>query len=126
MHLAAILKCRRGYLFTSLGLEERIRQMTGHSLATWTSGDEMSSSDEIASCQLRLDTQSRGAPVPPIKGIPILLFAGESQEEEDNAFVRWVHRKRHFTRMFALIASANVADVRLERRLRLDYTSLKV
>ena len=32
--------------------------------------------------------QARGAPVPAIKGIPILLFAGETTDEEDDAFVR--------------------------------------
>ena len=141
--LAATLEGRRGYLFTPLGLEERISQTTGHSLATWAIGAEPSSSDEVASRQvlrerylepfvttqsqykLRLDAQARGAPVPPIKGIPILLFAGESPDDEDNAFVRWVHRKRHLTSMFALRASANVADVRLERKLRYDYAKLK-
>ena len=94
MQLAAILEGRREYLFTPLGLEERIRQTTGHSMETWAIGAEPSSSDEVASRQvlrdryletflttqsqykLRLDTQARGALVPPIKGIHILLFAG--------------------------------------------------
>ncbi|CAI5733685.1 unnamed protein product [Peronospora destructor] len=143
MQLAATLEGRRGYLFTPLNVEERIRQTTGRSLATWAIGAEPTSSDEVASRQalrerylqphlttqsqykLRLDTQARGAPVPPMKGIPILLFAGESQEEEDNAFVRWVHRKRHLSSVLALRASADVADVRLERKLRYDYAKLK-
>ena len=118
--LAATLEGHRGNLFTPLDLKERIRQTTGHSLATWAIGAEPSSSDEVASRQvlcerylepfvttqsqykLRLDEQSRGAPVPPIKGISILLFAGESQEDENNEFVCWVHRKRNLTSMFAL------------------------
>ena len=143
MQLAADLEGRRGYQFTPLDVEERIRQTTGRSLATWAIGAEPTSSDEVASRQalrerylqphvttlsqykLRLDTQARGAPVPPMKGIPILLFAGESPEEEDSTFVRWVHRKRHLSSMLALRASANVADVRLERKLRYDYAKLK-
>ena len=96
MQLAATLEGRRGYLFTPLGLEERIRQKTGHSQEMWAIGAEPSSSDDVASRQvlcerysepfsttqsqykLRLDAQARGAPVPPIIGIPILSFADES------------------------------------------------
>ena len=69
--------------------------------------------------------QARGAPVSPIKGIPILLFAGEPTHEEDNAFVRLVHRTRRLSSMCALRASVAVADVRLERKLRHDYAKLK-
>ena len=74
---------------------------------------------------MRLQTQARGAPVPPIKGIPILLFPGETQDEEDSAFVRWVHRVRRLSSMYSLRASADLADVRLERKLRYDYAKLK-
>ena len=69
--------------------------------------------------------QARGAPVPPIKGIPILLFVGETTDEEDDAFVLWVHRTRPFSSMYALRASVNVADVRLKRKLRYDYAKLE-
>ena len=47
MQLAATFDGRRGYLFTLLGVEERIRQITGHSLATWAIGAGISSSDEV-------------------------------------------------------------------------------
>ena len=57
-----------------------------------------------------------------MKGVPILLFAGEDETEEDDAFVRWVHRARRLSNMYALRA---VADVRLERKLRFDYAKLK-
>ena len=141
--LAATLEGHRGYVFTPPSVEERIRQTTGRSLATWAIGAEPTTPDEVASRQvlrekylephvmtqrqykLRLETQARGAPVPPIKGIPILMSADEFPEEEDNAFVRWVHRKRHLCSMLALRASADVADVRLERKLRYDYAKLK-
>uniref|UniRef100_A0AAV1VM06 Uncharacterized protein n=1 Tax=Peronospora matthiolae TaxID=2874970 RepID=A0AAV1VM06_9STRA len=69
--------------------------------------------------------QARGAPAPPIKGVPILLFAGITVSEEDDAFVRWVLHVRRLSNMFALRASANVADVRLERKLRYDKAKLK-
>ena len=42
-----------------------------------------------------LESLSRGVSVRPIQGVPILLFAGELPEEEDNQFIRWVYRKRH-------------------------------
>ena len=92
-------------MFTPPSVEELIRQTAGRSLVTWVIGAELSSPGEVASRQalrekylqphwttqsqykVRLDTQARGAPVRPIRGIPILLFAGESQEEEDNSFV---------------------------------------
>ena len=60
-----------------------------------------------------------------MKGIPIRLFAGKFQEEEDNVFIRWVNRKRHLNSVLALTASADVADVRLERKPRYDYAKLK-
>ena len=74
---------------------------------------------------MRLNTQARGAPVPPIKGIPILLLPGETEDEEESAFVRWVHRVRRLCSMYSLRASADLADVRLERKLRYDYSKLK-
>ena len=55
--------------------------------------------------------QARGALVPPIKGVLILLLAGETKDEEDNDFNRWVHRTRRLSSMYALRASANVANV---------------
>uniref|UniRef100_A0AAV1T5X4 Uncharacterized protein n=2 Tax=Peronospora matthiolae TaxID=2874970 RepID=A0AAV1T5X4_9STRA len=73
----------------------------------------------------RLDIQARGAPVPPIKGIPILLLAGETVSEEDDAFVHWVHYVRRLSNIVALKASVHAADVRLERKLRYGYAELK-
>ena len=68
--------------------------------------------------------QARGAPVPPIKGVPILVFAGETTDEEDNDIIRWVHRTLRLSSMYALRASVIVADVRLELKLRYDYAKL--
>ena len=71
----------------------------------------------------RLERQARGAPVTVNHGIPILIAQGENDCEEDNEFIRWLHRARHLSSMMALRASANAADARLERKLRLSMRS---
>ena len=73
----------------------------------------------------RLELQTCGAPIPPIKGVPILLSAGKTKDEEDNEFIRWVHLTRRLSSMYALRASVSVADVRLKRKLQYDYAKLK-
>ena len=52
MQLAATLEGRRGYCFTPLGVEERIRQTTGCYLDTWASGADPTSPYEVASRQV--------------------------------------------------------------------------
>uniref|UniRef100_A0AAV1UQU0 Uncharacterized protein n=1 Tax=Peronospora matthiolae TaxID=2874970 RepID=A0AAV1UQU0_9STRA len=97
---------QRDYVCTSPSVAERLRQAADQSLATWIIGRMPKSPEEVASGQAlrkrylephlttqdqyktRLDMQAHGTPVPPIKGIPILLSAGETESEEDNAFVR--------------------------------------
>uniref|UniRef100_A0AAV1UUI6 Uncharacterized protein n=1 Tax=Peronospora matthiolae TaxID=2874970 RepID=A0AAV1UUI6_9STRA len=141
--MTAILERQRDYVFTPPSVEERLRQAAGQTLATWVIGHGPKTPEEVVSCQaLRerylephlttqsqykasLDMQARGAPVPPMKGIPILLLAGETASEEDDAFVHWVHYVRRLSNIFALRASAHAADVRLERKLRYDYAKLK-
>ena len=77
---------QRDNVFTPLSLEERLRQTTGQTLATWTIGPGTTSPEEVASgqalCEMylepylttqsqykaRLEMQARGVPVPPIKG----------------------------------------------------------
>ena len=60
-----------------------------------------------------------------MRGIPVMYLSGESPDEEDNAFVRWAHRVRRLSSMTALRASADRADVLLERKLRFEYAKLK-
>uniref|UniRef100_A0AAV1U0Y0 Uncharacterized protein n=1 Tax=Peronospora matthiolae TaxID=2874970 RepID=A0AAV1U0Y0_9STRA len=143
VQMAATLERQRDYVFTPPSVEERLRQAAGQTLATWVIGHGPKTPEEVVSCQAlrerylephlttqsqykaRLDMQARGAPVPPIKGIPIFLLAGETVSEEDDAFVHWVHYVRRLSNIFALRASAHAADVRLERKLRYDYAKLK-
>uniref|UniRef100_A0AAV1UXX0 Uncharacterized protein n=1 Tax=Peronospora matthiolae TaxID=2874970 RepID=A0AAV1UXX0_9STRA len=141
--MTATLERQRDYVFTPPSVEERLRQAAGQTLATWVIGHGPKTPEEVVSCQAlrerylephltnqsqykaRLDMQARGAPVPPMKGIPILLLAGETASEEDDAFVHWVHYVRRLSNIFALRANAHAADVRLERKLRYDYAKLK-
>uniref|UniRef100_M4BJ96 Uncharacterized protein n=1 Tax=Hyaloperonospora arabidopsidis (strain Emoy2) TaxID=559515 RepID=M4BJ96_HYAAE len=141
--MVTTLRNQRDYVFTPPSVEESLRQKTGQSLATWTIGPVAASLEEAASGQAlrerylepslttqsqykaRLELQARGAPVTPIKSVPILLSAGEIKDEEDNDCIRWVHRTRRLSSMYALRASVSVADVCLERKLRYDYAKLK-
>ena len=61
-----------------------------------------------------LESLTHGVSVRPIKGVPILLYAGELPEEEDNQFIRWVYRTRHLRSVPSLRASVSVADVGLK------------
>uniref|UniRef100_A0AAV1U0V2 Uncharacterized protein n=2 Tax=Peronospora matthiolae TaxID=2874970 RepID=A0AAV1U0V2_9STRA len=143
VQMATTLERQRDYVFIPPTVEERLRQAAGQTLATWVIGHGPKAPEEVVSCQAlremylmphlttqsqykaRLDMQARGTPVPPIKGIPILLFAGETVSEEDDTFVHWVHFVCRLSNIFALRASASVADVRLERKLQYDYAKLK-
>ena len=69
--------------------------------------------------------QGHSVPVPPIRGIPVLLDVGELASEEDNAFIRCAHKARRLSSINALMASADKADVRLERKLRYDFAELR-
>uniref|UniRef100_A0AAV1T1J2 Uncharacterized protein n=1 Tax=Peronospora matthiolae TaxID=2874970 RepID=A0AAV1T1J2_9STRA len=111
--MAATIERQHDYVFTPPSVEERLRQAAGQTLATWVIVHGPKTPEEVVSCQAlrerylmphlttqsqykaRLDMQARGTPVPPIKGIPILLFAGETVSEEDDAFVHWVHYLRY-------------------------------
>ena len=85
--------------------EQRIRQTEGRSLSTWAIGPKATSPEDIAfrkvlnerylepflttqdQCKSNLESLAHGVPVRPIKGVPILLIAGELPEEEDNTFI---------------------------------------
>ena len=50
-HIRATLQHQRDYVFTPPSVEERIRQTTGQTLATWVIGPAATSPEEEATCQ---------------------------------------------------------------------------
>ena len=60
-----------------------------------------------------------------LEGIPVLIDARELAYEEDNAFIGWVHKARRLSSINALRASADKADVRLERKLRYEFAKVR-
>uniref|UniRef100_M4BAS7 Uncharacterized protein n=1 Tax=Hyaloperonospora arabidopsidis (strain Emoy2) TaxID=559515 RepID=M4BAS7_HYAAE len=118
--MVTTLRNQRDYVFNLLSVEEHLRQTTGQTLATWVIGPVAASLEEgeigqtlrerylepymttQSQYKARIEMQARGAPLPPIKGVPILLSAGETTDEEDNDFIRWVHRTRRLSSMYAL------------------------
>ena len=117
--------------------EQRIRQTEGRSLSTWAIGPKATSPEDIAFRKVlnerylepflttqaqyksHLESLSHGVSVRLIKGVSILLFAGELPEEEDNQFIRWVNRTRHLSSVPSLRASASLADVRKKASVRI-------
>ena len=49
--MVTTLENQRDYVFTPLSVEERLRQTTGQSLATWTIGPGAASAEEVESGQ---------------------------------------------------------------------------
>ena len=75
--------------------------------------------------QIKLMEQARCASVPMQRTIPVVLYPGESEAEDDSTFIRWAHRARRLPSMSALRSSATKAEVRLERKLRYEFVKLK-
>ena len=73
----------------------------------------------------RLTEQARGASVSTLNAVPVVLLHNERESDEDMAFVRWVHRTRRLPSITALRASFSKADVRLERKLRYEFATLR-
>ena len=73
----------------------------------------------------RLLVQDHGIPIPPIRGISVLLYVGKLASEEDNVVKRWVHQARRLSSINALRASVDRDDVRLKRKLRYDFAKLR-
>ena len=72
-----------------------------------------------------LEGLARGILIIPIKGVPILLFASTMPDEEDNQFICWLYCRRHISGIPTIRVSADVADARLERKLRYENANLK-
>ena len=93
------------YRITPESVEERLRQTTGKSLATWLVGPWATELKEIAKQKAleerylmpvvtthseyksRLAMQARGASVPSMSWVPIILSSGETMEEEDDSLI---------------------------------------
>ena len=141
--IAATQESHADYVFTQPSVEERLRQVAGQPLVSWRIAPEAKTPDELeerralrerylvptivtqSQYMARLTAQGHNQPVPQMRGIPVMYLSGESPDEEDNAFVRWAHRVRRLSSMTALRASADRADVLLERKLRFEYAKLK-
>uniref|UniRef100_A0AAV1TMG5 Uncharacterized protein n=1 Tax=Peronospora matthiolae TaxID=2874970 RepID=A0AAV1TMG5_9STRA len=72
----------------------------------------------------RLNDQARNASVPAMRTVPVVLLPGESEQDDDDEFVRWVHH-RQYGNMNTIRASGDEHHVRLERTLRFDFAKLK-
>uniref|UniRef100_H3H9P4 Uncharacterized protein n=1 Tax=Phytophthora ramorum TaxID=164328 RepID=H3H9P4_PHYRM len=66
----------------------------------------------------RLQLQARGASVPQMRTYPVVLLAGERQEQDVAQFELWVEGARKLSSIVALQTSFKKDDVLLERRLR--------
>ena len=101
-HTQTVIQYRSGYVFSTPDVERRLRQTEGRSLSTWAIGPKATLPGDIALRKVlnerylepflttqgqyksHLESLAHGVSVRPIKGGPILLFAGELTEEEDN------------------------------------------
>lgn len=137
------MSSRREYGFAPLNPVERVKQCGSGPLQNWRIGPAASTSDQVAirtalrerlltpqettplEYGTRLSDQARGASVPAMRTIPVVLAQGELLHEDDAQFENWVHRARHLSSLEALRASFGEADVRLERRLRFDFAKVK-
>uniref|UniRef100_H3H1W1 Uncharacterized protein n=1 Tax=Phytophthora ramorum TaxID=164328 RepID=H3H1W1_PHYRM len=73
----------------------------------------------------RLQLQARGASVPQMRTYPVVLLAGERQEQDVAQFELWVEGDRKLSSIVALQASFKKYDVLLERRLLFVFAMLK-
>ncbi|KAG2890239.1 hypothetical protein PC117_g24511 [Phytophthora cactorum] len=73
----------------------------------------------------RLQQQLHGQPVPAMRTVPVIIRPGEATTAYEAQFQNWVERARRLPSYEALRASFSETDIRLERRLRLDFAKLK-
>ncbi|KAG3060671.1 hypothetical protein PI124_g22878 [Phytophthora idaei] len=73
----------------------------------------------------RLQQQLHGQPVPAMQTVPVVIRPGEATTAYEAQFQNWVERARRLPSYEALRASLSETDIRLERRLRLDFAKLK-
>uniref|UniRef100_M4BQ79 Uncharacterized protein n=1 Tax=Hyaloperonospora arabidopsidis (strain Emoy2) TaxID=559515 RepID=M4BQ79_HYAAE len=88
--IMSTLDSHTDYVFTSLSLEERLRQTTGQSLASWTIDPAANTPEEVEAGRV-----------------------GKLASEEDNAIIRWAYKARSLSSNNALRERTDKADVRL-------------
>ena len=75
---------------------------------------------------MRLVKKARGASISPFKGVLILLISSETDNEENNRFMRCVHYSATLRCIVALRDSASAAVICLQRILVNENAKLKV
>ena len=126
----AITKAHSEYRFKPLSVDELLRKFSRQPLTTWPTGREATTSEDIderdalrdryltpeattiSEYQLKLMEQARGASVPTQITVPVVLYTGESEAEDDSTFTRWAQRARRLPSMSALRSSASKTDAR--------------
>ena len=102
----ATAEAHSDYRFKHSSVDELLRKFAGEPLTTCPTGREATTPDDIAELdalrggyltpeattisefQLKLTKQARGASVPTQRTIPVVLYPGESEAEDDNTFAR--------------------------------------
>lgn len=79
---------------------------------------------DIPKYMIRLSDQARGLLAALPKIVPIILYEGETEIEDDTIFTRWAHRHRKLSSMYSLRDSKIVVDIRFERKLRDDFAKI--
>ena len=73
----------------------------------------------------RIDDQLARRPVPNMRTCPRVLHPGESSDDDEVHFMRWVEKARKLPSLEALMASYTEVDARVERALRFAFAKLK-
>jgi hypothetical protein len=139
-----LLSSHRDYRFRARDPAEVVKEAMGQrTLRTWISGPAATAACELearaalrerlltpqettpAEYGTRLADQARRASVPNMRTYPVVLHPGETAQEDDVLFRKWVERSRQLPSLDALRASFSEVDVRLERRLLFEYAKVK-
>ncbi|KAG4043588.1 hypothetical protein PC123_g20947 [Phytophthora cactorum] len=137
------LPSRRDYGFQPLDPAETARRAALQLLDTYVCGPSAGTADQQVrrhtprerflaqqvttpqECRERLQQQLHGQPVPTMRTVPVVVRPGEATTAYEAQFQNWVERARRLPSYEALRASFSETDIRLERRLRLDFAKLK-
>ncbi|KAG6942024.1 hypothetical protein JG687_00019299, partial [Phytophthora cactorum] len=77
-------------------------------------------------CRERLQQQIHGQPAHAMRTVPVVTRPGEATTAYEAQFQNGVERDRRLPSCDALRASFSETDIRVERRLRLEFAKLKV